>query len=139
MMELTLALLADYANMTREGKLNLMGIFNRVFAPSFPAHHLEMRLVMKFSAPPGETGTKKNVVVKLLNADGKLVLQTAGDVTIPEESSSVTFELVHILDLRLTPFEKPGQYAFHILVNGDTKGMVPFDVVQTPQASTEVD
>ena len=30
-MELTLALLADYANISREGKLNIMGIFEQIF------------------------------------------------------------------------------------------------------------
>ena len=38
-MEVKVALLADGANVSREGKLNLLGIFDTLFARSFPTTH----------------------------------------------------------------------------------------------------
>jgi len=55
-MKLTLFLAADYANITREGKLNVMGIFNDIYARTFPARHSSMHLVAKLGAELGEYG-----------------------------------------------------------------------------------
>ena len=49
-MRVPLAVLADYANVTTDGKLNIMGIFNRIFASALPVVHPQMRLVMRFQA-----------------------------------------------------------------------------------------
>src|SRR5919204_3250104 len=45
-MRLSLALLADYANVSHDGKLNIMGIFGQIHAPQFPAVHAQMHLVL---------------------------------------------------------------------------------------------
>lgn len=46
-MEVSLALLADYANVTREGKLNLLGLFDRIDARAVPWVHPQMQLVLQ--------------------------------------------------------------------------------------------
>ena len=56
-MELTLALLADYANISREGKLNIMGIFEQIFALSFPAVHAQLQLVLRLESSPFGSAT----------------------------------------------------------------------------------
>src|SRR6266516_902993 len=53
-MEVKLALLADGANVSREGKLNLLGIFDTLFARSFPTTHPQMQLVIRFEAAAHE-------------------------------------------------------------------------------------
>ena len=43
-MNVTLALRADPANRSSDGKLNMPGTFNRIFLAKFPATHADMRL-----------------------------------------------------------------------------------------------
>ena len=64
-MKLTLLLAANYANITREGKLNAMGIFDDIFAKSFPARHPSMHLVVKLGAELGEYGQKRDFTIML--------------------------------------------------------------------------
>jgi len=49
-MEVVLAVLADYANVSQEGKLNIMGIFDIISSEKFPTFHPEMKLVVQFEA-----------------------------------------------------------------------------------------
>jgi hypothetical protein len=51
-MEVTVAVLADYANVSQDGKLNIMGIFQEINATSLPFVLPQMYLVMSFSAGP---------------------------------------------------------------------------------------
>ncbi|MGB3906069.1 MAG: hypothetical protein WBB22_14235, partial [Anaerolineae bacterium] len=72
-MKMTLALLADYANVSQEGKLNIMGIFDRIFTRAFPTAHPEMRLVMRFEFGAAELGRERRLEVKTLDADGAIL------------------------------------------------------------------
>ena len=47
-MDVDLALLADAATIDGAGKLNILGIFDRVHTPNFPARHPKMALVLRF-------------------------------------------------------------------------------------------
>ena len=49
-MRVSLALLADYSNVSREGKLNILGIFDTIYAPRFPTTHAHLQLVVRFEA-----------------------------------------------------------------------------------------
>jgi hypothetical protein len=69
-MRLLLLLAADYANVTGDGKLNVMGIFNEIKASAFPARHPSMHLIVKLGADLGEYGERRDLFVKLLDADG---------------------------------------------------------------------
>ena len=55
-MDVTLAVLADHANVSDQGKLNILGIFDRILASNFPAVHPQLHPVLRFSASPAERG-----------------------------------------------------------------------------------
>jgi hypothetical protein len=131
-MDVALALLADYANVSQEGKLNVMGVFDRIWSKSFPVVHTEMCLVFRLEAGPAERGTDKVVEVKLLDADGKVLQHLKGQFTVPAETAGPIIHIPQILRFMAVRFEKPGDYAFHILVGGDEKRRVPFFVEQLP-------
>jgi hypothetical protein len=132
-MEVTLALLADYANVSQEGKLNVMGVFDRIWAKEIPVVHPEMSLVFRLEAGPAERGTEKLVEVKLLDADGNVLQHLKGHLTVPAGSRHPIVQIAQILKLATVRFEKPGDYAFHILVGGEEKSRVPFFVEQLSQ------
>jgi hypothetical protein len=55
-MEVDLALLADAATIDASGKLNILGIFDRLTTSSFPTRHPRLSLVLRFSAGVQEVG-----------------------------------------------------------------------------------
>ena|SRR3990170_6010973 len=131
-MEIPLALLADYANTSQDGKLNVMGVFNRILAKEFPTVHPEMRLVFRLEAQPSERGRQATIEIKLLDADANILQHLTGRLTIPEQSPQPTIQIDQILRFTTVVFKKPGDHRFDILVDGDLKAKVPFIVEQLP-------
>ena len=118
-----LLLLADYANTTRDNKLNVMGIFNQIYSTTFPASHPEMFIVAKFSADPSEYGGKRHLTIKLLDEDANLIANLLErDLEIPRAQASREAEIQQILRITGLVFPKPGTYQFSILVDNDFKG-----------------
>lgn len=127
-MRLTLFLAADYANITREGKLNVMGIFDDIYAQSFPARHTAMHLVIKLGAELGEYGQERNFTVKLLDADGNPIFDLSGQFQVPPGGHGRKPEVNLILELKDLIFPKEGMYVFVLLVDKDQKGELSLHV-----------
>ncbi len=124
-MEIPLAILADYANVADGGKLNIMGIFDRIWASTFPATHAQLYVVMKLVAEPAEYDTEKAVEIKLLNADGDEKLSLKTQMKIPRAEGGRPVEIPQILRLHNLKFEAEGDYVFVVLVNDDPKARIP--------------
>jgi len=130
-MDVTLAVLADYANVTKEGKTNILGIFDIMYSKTFPFVWNTMQLVIRFKAPRSEANTTKSVLVKLLDADGKQILEIGGQFTLGKpNNNAMNIQTNQFLVLNNLKFEKPGDYVFSVLVNGDEKSTVPLKVVK---------
>ena len=69
-MDIPLAVLADSANVSQEGKLNIFGIFDQLNIASFPVRHPHMTLVFQLTASPAEGGRSHQVVVHCMDEDG---------------------------------------------------------------------
>lgn len=130
-MDVTLAVLADYSNVSREGKLNVLGVFDIIRAKNFPAVHRSMQLVMTFEAPRSEINTNKNIQVKLIDSDGKQIFEIGRQFTLTSSASEeMMIKSNNILSLNDLVFEKPGDYAFSILINGEEKRSVRLRLIQ---------
>lgn len=70
MLKVALGLLADYANVSREGKLNILGIFEQISAQSVPAVHPQMQLVMALEADRVDADREQKIGIELIDADG---------------------------------------------------------------------
>jgi hypothetical protein len=133
-MELSFLLVADYANVTANGKLNIMGIFNNVFAQGFPTVHSEMYVVAQLTAPTGEFGRRFHLEIKLIDEDGQEVACFPTDHIVPEPPPGLgrRVEMNQILRLNNIVFPKPGVYEFRVLVDNDTKGTRAIEVAPAP-------
>ena len=130
-MELLHLLVADYANLTRDGKLNVMGIFNIIYAPAFPAKHSEMYLISKLYASPAEYGQTRKLTIKLLNEDGtQELVNFSHDFAIPTGTGGKRVETNHIIRLTDIIFPDTGIYQFSVLVDNDLKGTVAVELVK---------
>ncbi len=128
-MEIPLALLVDYANISREGKLNILGIFDTLWVISFPATHPQMQLVINFEASRAEEGKEKKVEVQFRDSDGNKLNSISGKLKVPKGESGQPIKMTHIIVINNLLIEKPGHYEFNILVNDDSKKPVPLNVV----------
>jgi hypothetical protein len=127
-MRLILLLAADYANITRDGKLNVMGILNKINAVNFPARHSSMHLIVKLAAELGEYGETRDLSVRLLDPDGGEILRMASPIKVPKSGAGRAPEVNAILELKDVVFPKPGPYQFVVLVDKDYKGDLAIDV-----------
>lgn len=136
-MQVPLALLADYANISVEGKLNLMGAFDVIHARQFPALHPQMHLVFRIEANPAEAGSTRKLEIKLMAEDGQTLLSLEAELRLEAKDPTPLGEMLrsnHIIGLQAVRFEKPGAYQFAILINGDVKAIVPLKIqtIQSP-------
>jgi hypothetical protein len=126
-MQIKLALLADYANVTAEGKLNILGIFDRISVQEIPAVHPQMHLILRLEAHPAERDRSHNVEIRLYDPDGQTVFEIKGDV-VPHGQSGQTIATNQILTLNNLQLDKSGGYTFIVFVNNDLKTEVPLGV-----------
>jgi hypothetical protein len=129
-----LALLADYANVSREGKLNIMGVFDSIYARSFPVTHPHMQLVIRFEAEAAEAGSTRQIEVQLQAQDGELIFRLPASMTIQRGDPGEVVRADHILAMNNVAFAEPGRYAFRVLVDGTVAASVPLRVETVPSS-----
>ena len=128
-MEVAFAMLADAANVSREGKLNILGAFDRIQGSKFPLTWPRMMLVTRFIASAAEYGSEKSLEIVTLDADGKQLGRATGKMKIQKGAAGRQLKINHVFPMGMT-FPTPGQYSIEILVNGEPKATVPLEVVQ---------
>ena len=135
-MEVKIAALADYVNITNEGKLNILGVFGNVMAENVPAVHAKMVLVAQIEFDATETG-EKDMRVVLVDEDGGEVLSASGKVVIERMPDGRPSVFNQMLDLNNITFPKFGRYEFRILVGDVLACRVPFDVTKMMRAAAK--
>ncbi len=133
-MDVALAVLADYANISREGKLNIMGIFDTIFSPQFPATHPQAQLIIRFEADISEAETKKSLEIRLIDEDGKTLMTVPGEMVLGKAQAGEQLKSEGLVTMNNMVFPRAGRYEFKILVNGEHKATVPLKVLELPRA-----
>jgi len=138
-MELTLALFADYANVTKDGKLNLMGVFTIINAPALPWVHPQLQLVLQFEVGPDDWDTEKVIEVQLLDTDGNQLSAIRGNVKVTRPQVARPLQINSIMSINNLKFGKEGDYVFLIRLDGEIKRYIPLIVnyVPVPPAATK--
>jgi hypothetical protein len=124
-MQVPLAVIADGANVTADNKLNLLGIFDRIYVETFPAFHLRCHLVVRFRPDPADEGQHRSLVILFQHMDGPeplFRLESSVDVG----NSSQSFD--NVLQLQGLPLPRPGEYQFSVIVEGHELATVPLTV-----------
>lgn len=133
MVKVALGLLADYANVSREGKLNILGIFEHITAQSVPAVHPQMQLVMALEADRGDADREHKIEIELIDADGTKLFSISGDLKFGAPPSGGGIRINHIIQLNNLQFNRFGDYEFKIFVNNEVRDSIPLSVVELKQ------
>lgn len=128
--EVTLAVLCDYANITNDGKVNILGIFSEINPVMIPFPLPQAYLVASFSASPAEQGQERQVRLQLMSADGGAPLVSiANNVTVPPPPRVGARASINMMvGMAGLTFPTAGDYAFSVLVDNDEKASIPIRV-----------
>lgn len=133
-MELQLALVCDDARTTDEGKLDIHGVFNDLYAPGFPAKQERMVLVLTLEWDRSDEG--RNLFrVELTDPVGRPTLTVEGSSDVdrrPADRPPPRTRL--ILPLENVIFPVPGRYTFQVKVKGRTFPGPALHLVDTSEA-----
>jgi len=115
----------------QQGKLNILGAFDTVFAKDIPTVHPQCAVVLRIRFQHIEQGQHK-IIVHLIDADGNFVIPSLdADINLkeaPQHQDSVAINMV--LNLQQLKFEKYGEYAINLAVDGRQEASLPLYVKQ---------
>lgn len=125
-----MAVIADEANISQEGKLNLLGAFDRIGAPNFPTVHPKMVFVFRVEAGYADAGRTIPVRVRLMDEDGGLLFDAGGELVAPDVQPGDVATAYQIFNLIGIAFEKPGLYKFIVDLGERPPHETPLTVVR---------
>ena len=134
-MNIQVAVLCDAAT-DDNGKLNLLGSFDTIYAPQLPAVHPQCAVALRITFLPGEEG-RHNLTLNFVNADGRSIMPNFPpvpvEVTLPEDAHFVTRNfIVNIQQLR---FAEVGAYSVDIRLDGQSQASIPLLVKYLQRAA----
>jgi hypothetical protein len=117
-MELIQALVCDRAVTGKDGKLDLYGVFNDLFAPGFPARQERMTVVIGIEWDRDDEG-RFTFKVDLSDPSGRPTLTLDGHTDVdrrrPDQPPARTRLVMPLTDV---VFMRPGAYRFAVRVKG---------------------
>lgn len=136
-MKIPVALLADEANVSQEGKLNVMGVFDRIAAASFPSVHPKMVFAFRVQAEYTDSGRLFPVRVRLIDDDGAVLFEATGEIRAPRVAPGEFITANQIFSLVGVRFPHAGNYKFMVNVGEAAAHETPLAVTKGPWKKTE--
>jgi len=119
------------------GKLNILGVFDSIYAKEVPAMHPQCALGVRIRFERIERG-EHAIQVNIVDTDGASVVPPLKGklmVQFPDTASSHAFNMV--LNMRGLKFEKFGPFAIDLEVDGRQEASLPIFVREHEQSAPE--
>ena len=126
-MHVSFALFADAANLSQEGKLNILGVFDAVQVATLPTIHPRATLVVRLKGARSDAGTH-TMGLRWLNPQGTELWSSTGELNIgdaPPGAGDMDLPLIATLDL---PIDMPGRYTMAVALDGQPTAEAPVQV-----------
>jgi len=120
-------LLCDAAT-DQQGKLNILGAFDNIFAKKMPTMHPACAVVVRIRFEKIEEGNHP-IRIHIIDEDGKSIgpkLEGNVNVRIGDDVDSTVINIV--LNIQRLKFEKYGQYRIDLAIDNKIEGSLPFHV-----------
>lgn len=124
MSKLNFSFICDHASITKDDKVNINGIFDRINTKKFPAVHASMYLVVNLR----EVSNGDNFVCELVNEDNPKNKIVAIQKKISVGSQKVFGFVGQLVNIK---FPKPGKYIFNFFVNDKRIGSHCLELIKT--------
>lgn len=134
-MKILMMVAADYATVEPQtGKLNVLGIFNRISALKFPAIQRRMCLVVKIEGEISDSRNPHTLSVALTDEDGTEMVIIEGEFEMPGSMPGIPPEHIALLEFNEIIFQEPGEYRLYVRVNdGEIEESMVLQVVKREQ------
>lgn len=130
-MEVDLAVLADAANRSDNGKLNILGVFDSLtLGPDFPAHSPTFAIVVRVVLHRTELGEHR-FELRVADADGREISKLDGTFDVKRKKSDPRPVRAAIVLQAQVNFPAPGDYTFDILLDGRWEQAIPLRVLRS--------
>lgn len=135
-MNIQVAVLCDAAT-DDNGKLNLLGAFDTIYARELPAVHPQCSVALRVTFSSGDEG-KHTLRINFVDADGHSIMpdfpSIPVDVTLPDDVHFGTRNF--IINIQQLKFDEPGLYSVDISLDDQSAASIPLLVKHVPPAQT---
>lgn len=134
-MILRLAALCEAARERPDGRMDLVGVFNELSAPGFPAMQERMTAVFVVEWAADETG-QQPLRADMIDADGRKLLTIQGhtDVDARDDQRAPAVTRL-VMPLEKVVFPHAGRYRFELLAGSDVVEACTLFVGEVPGAA----
>lgn len=132
-MQVAFALFADAANLSQEGKLNVLGVFDALQVGNLPAVHPRAHLVVHLKGSTTDVG-RHTVTLRWINPRGSELWTSTGELNVGQPPAGVTemdLPLIAQIDL---PIDATGSYRMTVSLDDRQSAEVPVQVRSAPAA-----
>lgn len=129
-MKLTVLTLADYVNTAEGGKLNILGIFDKIGAKEFPTRHGPMTIVLRFLCDYADSEEEPTVKIQLEAPSGKKLVDVTVKIRIPTMQPGQPATVNQVLQLVGVEFKQSGTYPIRVYVEDELAGEIPLLLVR---------
>jgi hypothetical protein len=117
-MHISFAVFADAANLSQEGKLNILGVFDAVHVAGLPTIHPRTHFVVRLKAGGDDTGTHK-LTFRWLSPFEEELWSSSGEMSVapaPNPVFELDLPIIAVVDL---PLNVTGQYTMQVTLDGE--------------------
>ena len=126
-MNIQVAVLCDAAT-DDNGKLNLLGAFDTIYAPQLPAVHPQCAVALRVTFMPGDEGARK-LTLNFVNADGHPIMpaiEIPVPVALPDDAHFLTRNF--IVNIQQLKFAEAGLYSVDVRLDDESQASIPLQV-----------
>jgi hypothetical protein len=132
-MNIQVAVLCDAAT-DNNGKLNILGAFDTIYAPQLPAVHPQCAVALRVTFVLGDEGQHK-LKLNFVNADGRAIMppiEIPVAVALPDDVHFLTRNFV--INIQQLKFTEAGAYSVDVLLDNRPQAGIPLMVRHMPRA-----
>ncbi len=118
-MKTEIFVIAENANITQDGRVNIFAIFNQINAPQFPTVYPRPTIVIRLALEIAERPANRKFTLYFAGEDNNAqqVKLAEGMVDFPARVGGLNPDAVIMLNINAIGFEKPGTYQFILHVD----------------------
>ncbi|MGA9778772.1 MAG: DUF6941 family protein [Limisphaerales bacterium] len=134
-MNVQVAVLCDAATQDSSSKLNILGVFDTIYAPQMPAVQPQCAVALRVAFAAADEGQRK-LTLNFINADGHPIvpaMEIPVAIVLPADTHFLSLNfVVNIQQLR---FPEAGLYSVDVLADGRSLASIPLQVKLIPRAA----